>query len=376
MNTKLRVAVIGAGRLGSLHAQKLAAFDDVQLVAVVDPVAEQRDRLAAALGVRAVADHHEVLPEIDAAVIAAPTRLHYRLAMDCLAQGVHVFVEKPLCTSVAEADSLLAAAHNNDRIVQVGHIERFNPAFEAAAAHVRNPRFIEAVRTGGYSFRCLDVGVVLDLMIHDIELVLSLVCSPIKRVDALGLSVFGGDEDLAHARLEFHCGCVAVLSASRVSYDTARRMKLWSLRAYASVDFAARTATLIRPSEALLKRQFDVRSLTPSQVEYYREHLLEEHLPRQRLSFAQADPLALELRDFVDSIRTNRQPRVSGYVGRHALAVAEQVMARINTHIWDQRGDGLIGPLALPLRRTVPAPHLAIPTAAQPMTSPATTSGR
>ncbi len=376
MSKKLRIAVIGAGRLGSLHAQKLAAFDDVQLAAVVDPVPEARHRLASALGVRAAADHHEVLSQIDAAVIAAPTRLHHRLALDCLAQGVHVFVEKPLCTSVAEADNLLVTAQDSGLIVQVGHIERFNPAFQAAAAHVRNPKFIEAVRTGGYTFRCLDVGVVLDLMIHDIELVLSLVNSPVKRVDALGLSVFGGDEDLAHARLEFHGGCVAVLSASRVSYDTARRMKLWSLRAYASVDFAARTATLIRPSEALLSRRFDIGALTPSQIEYYRQRLLEEHLPRQRLSFAEADPLALELRDFVDSIRTGGQPRVGGWAGRQALAVAEQVLASINTHIWDERGEGLIGPLALPLRRAVPAPHFPIPAAAQAIGPQAVAGGR
>ena len=154
------------------------------------------------------------------------------------------------------------------------------------------------------------MGVVLDVMIHDIDLVLSMVRSPLRKVDALGFSVLGGHEDVANARLEFECGCVATLSASRVSYEQVRRMQVWSAEGFAAVDFAARTATLVRPSETLRRRQFDVDALTPEQVEHYRQHFAEEHLPKQTLTFDAVDALALEQDDFVESIRSGREPRV------------------------------------------------------------------
>ena len=162
---------------------------------------------------------------------------------------------------------------------------------------------------------------------------------------------------MANARLEFECGCVAVLSASRVSYEALRRMQVWSPRAFAGIDFASRTTTLVRPSETLLRRQFNVDGLTPEQVEYYRKHLVEEHLPREQKQFDAVDALALELQDFVDAIRTPRLPRVSGAAGRDAVAVAEQILERIHAHTWESSPDAPVGPLATPRSSVVPAPH-------------------
>ncbi len=327
----LRLAVVGAGRLGRFHAQKLAARNDVKLAAVVDPAPGNRQQVAAECGAEARADYHGLLDQIDAAVIAAPTSLHHAVASDFLEAGIHLLVEKPLCATHADADRLTAIARRRNVVLQVGHVERFNPAFDAAAARIAQPKYIDAVRTSGYTFRSTDVGVVLDLMIHDIDLVLSLVQSPLRKVDALGVSVVGGHEDAANARLEFESGCVATLSASRVSYEAVRRMQIWSAQAFAAVDFAARTTTLVRPSETLRQRRFQTEGLTPDRLEHYRQHFAEEHLPREELRFDAVDALALEIDDFVESIRSGRRPRVDGKAGRDALAVAEQILDRIES---------------------------------------------
>ncbi len=348
-----RVAVIGAGRLGGFHAHKLAQMAGVELVGIVDPLAANRDRLAAELHTTAFASHLPLVGRIDAAVIAAPTVMHHRLALDLLEARTHLLIEKPISATVVEADELVELARRRQVVLQVGHVERFNPALAAAAPHARNPRFIEAVRTSGFTFRSMDVGVVLDLMIHDIDAVLSLVRSPLKSVNALGTAILGGHEDVANARLEFQSGCVANLSASRVSYEPVRKMQIWAARAYANVDFATRTTTLVRPSETLLRGEFHADRLTPEQVEHYKTHLAEEHLPRQQETFDAVDALALELQDFVDSILTARQPRVSGEAGRDALAVAEQILASIACHAWEPAAQPAIGSYP----RIVPAPH-------------------
>jgi predicted dehydrogenase len=354
---RLRLAVIGAGRLGSFHAQKLAAAGQVDLLAVVDPLPAARDRLAAACKTRALADCGAVLEGLDAAVIAAPTRLHHKLAADLLRRGIHLLVEKPLCGTAAEAEELVKLARDNGAVLQVGHVERFNPAFAAAVPHVAGPKYIEAVRASGYTFRSTDIGVVLDLMIHDLDLVLSMVRSPLRRVDTMGLSVMGGHEDVATARLEFECGCVASLSASRVSYEPSRRMHIWSAGGFAAVDFAAHTTTLVRPSQALRRRELDIDRLTPRQIAHYREHFFEELLPRTQLDFGAVDALALELEDFVDSILRARRPQVPGEAGRDAVALAEQVLERIGNHAWDERADGPVGPLLTPRPHVIPAAH-------------------
>ena len=299
-------------------------------MAIVDPVQASRERVAAQCHCQPLADYAGLLDRLDAAVIAAPTSLHHEIARDRLAAGVPLLVEKPLCTTLADADELVALARQRGVVLQVGHVERFNPAFHAAASQIRNPKYIDAVRASGFTFRSTDVGVVLDLMIHDIDLLLSLVGSMPCKIEALATSVVGGHEDVANARLEFENGCVASLSASRVSYEAVRRMHVWSPDGFVAVDFAARTATTVRPSETLKKRQFSVDPLTAEQLEHYRAHFAEEHLPKECQTFDAVDALALEIDDFIESIRGNRPPRVTGQSGRDALAVAEQILGRID----------------------------------------------
>jgi predicted dehydrogenase len=360
---KLRVGVVGAGRLGGFHAQKLSGMDSVELAGVADPVEAQRDRVAAECHTQALADHRQLLAQVDAVVIAAPTRLHHRLGLDALKQGVHVMMEKPLAPTKAEADELVDVAEQAGVVLQVGHVERFNPAFTAVLPSIGAPgshfapKYIEAVRASNFTFRSTDVGVVLDLMIHDLDLVLTLVRSKLRKVDALGLSVLGGHEDAANCRLEFECGCVAVLNACRVSYEAARRIHIWTLRSMADVDFAARTTSLVEASDCLLRRQFNVDQLSPEQVEHYKQHLFAEHLPRTQTQYDAVDALSLELQDFVAAIQLQREPRVTGRQGRDAVAVAEQVLAKIQDHAWDCEPQGLAGPLALPRPSIIPAPH-------------------
>jgi len=335
---KLRIAVIGAGRLGGFHAQKLAGMPEADLLAVVDPVSASRQRVAAECGCLALADYRNLLGRIDAAVIAAPTAFHYQLAKELIAQNVHLLVEKPLCMNSNEADELVALAQMRNLVLQVGHVERFNPAFTAAAANIAYPKYIETVRTSGFTFRSTDIGAVLDLMIHDLDLILSIVKCRARKIDAVGFRVVSRDEDVANARIQFESGCVANLTVSRVSRDVVRRMQAWSQRTFASVDFAARTTMLIRPSETLLQGSFQVDELSPEQVIYYQKHFAEEHLPCEQLQFEAVDALALELQDFVQSIRKPREPLVNGQSGRDAVALAEEILNCIRAR-WDTCGD-------------------------------------
>jgi len=351
---KLRMAVIGAGRLGTFHAQKLAVREDVQLAAVVDPIAAQRNRLAELCRTNPLAHYRPLLGRIDAAVVAAPTHLHFAIGQDLLQAGIHCLIEKPLADRLDQADQLVDRARRQGVVLQVGHIERFNPAFEAALPLVRNPKYIEAVRASPYSFRSTDIGVVLDLMIHDIELVLALTHASVRRVEALGLSVLGGQEDVANARIKFSNGCVASLSACRVGYEAVRRMHIWAPAGFASIDFAARKTRLVRPSQDVLQRRLRLDQLSPEQIEYWRTHLADTHLPCEDIQADSVDALALELEDFITSIRQGRSPRVSGQQGRDALAVAELILKEIGTHVWEE---GLVGPLAAPQPAVLPMPH-------------------
>jgi predicted dehydrogenase len=356
---KLRIAVVGAGRLGGFHAQKLAQIEQVELVAIADPVESQRQRAAAECHAKPVADYRELIGQIDAAVVAVPTCLHHDVASTLLRHKIHLLVEKPLCSTTAEADALANAARDAQVVLQVGHVERFNPVFEAVQPRIAEPKYIEAVRTSGYTFRSTDIGAVLDIMIHDIDLVLALVDSRVRKVDAIGVSVLGKHEDVANARLEFQNGCVAVLNASRVSYESLRRMHIWSFGGFASIDFAARKATLVQPSDELAHRKIDFCRLTPDQWQR-KEQLLQEHLHREEVESAAVDALALEDRDFVESILASRSPRVTGEHGRDAVAVAERILAKIQMHAWDDEAQGLAGPMAIPQPHILPASPFAL----------------
>jgi len=357
----IRLAVIGTGRLGTFHAQKLAAIPNAQLIAVVDPEPEARLRAAELTGAAPLADFRCLLLEgIDAVIIAAPTCLHHRIGIEFLHRGVHVFMEKPLAATVEQAEELLEEARRRSVVLQVGHVERFNPAFRAAKPAVADPLFVHAVRFAPFSFRSMDTGVVMDLMIHDLDLVLHLVNHPIRRVDAVGYALLGDHEDLAHARIEFTTGAVAVLAASRVHHHAIRRAEIYSRTAWAEIDFAGRTAWLTELSDAVRSGAFDVRSLEAEKIAYYREHLFEEHFPRRALEVALADPLTAELTDFLCSIREGRPPEVDGLQGLAAVAAAQKVLQAIRTH-GIQQAQPLPASVLEPVRSLLDGEHLSGP---------------
>jgi predicted dehydrogenase len=326
---RLRMAVIGAGHLGTIHTRLLRSIDDVELIGVVDPRAEARDRVAAEFETAAFDDHRRLIGKIDAAIIAASTEHHYWIGMELAEAGIHLFVEKPIALSVAEADALLRATSHRNVILQVGHVERFNPAFTAAAAQIHRPRYIEAVRASGFTCRSVDVGVVLDLMIHDIDLVLSLAGSEVVDVEAIGVAVFGPHEDMAHARLRFANGCIANLNASRTSYESQRKMQVYTDNAFAGIDFATASAKIVRPSDKVLKRQIDVPNLSSDEQQNLRDNLFSEFLPLEEVKVEKRNAILDEQHDFVISIRTGQRPQVTGEHGRQALATAQRILEQI-----------------------------------------------
>jgi predicted dehydrogenase len=346
--TPLRLAIVGAGHLGRIHARLTAGLPEFELAAVVDQSAEACTAVAKENGTRAVADHRTLIGEIDAAVVATPTATHHEIAGELLRAGIPVLVEKPLAPSLEQANDLVQLARKQGLVLQVGHVERFNPALELVARQVRDPRFIQATRTSGYSFRSTDIGVVLDLMIHDLDVALSLVQSPVCQVFAMGISVLGDHEDMAYAQIQFESGCVAQFTASRVSYKAERTMQVFTSRSFASVDYSACKATIVKPQTEILRRQWRLEDLTPADRLHFREHLFENLLEKNELVAPQMNAIEEELRDFARSIRSNKQPRVTGTAGRDAIAVAEMILEKIESHAWDGDTAGRQGPFAMP----------------------------
>ena len=346
---RLRLAVVGVGHLGRVHARLAAGLDRFELVAVVDERPEARETVARDAGCRAVAQVRDLIGEIDAAVVATPNPTPLPGARELIHGGVHVLVEKPLAPTAVEADQLVTLARKRHVVLQVGHVERFNPALVSVQPELRSPKFIEARRLTGYTFRSIDVGVVLDLMIHDIDVALALVDSPVTAVDAAGISVMGGHEDMVSARLRFACGAVACLTASRTSYTPARTMQVFTPTRFASIDFGARRATLVTPREDVLRRTLRTESLGEEQRQQMRERLFEDVLVRHEPAAVEANAIEEELVDFAEAIRTGRAPRVTGADGRDAVEVAERIVQCVAEHRWDADDPRLVGPLATPL---------------------------
>jgi predicted dehydrogenase len=352
--TRLPVAVVGVGHLGKEHARVLASLPDVELLGVVDPNAAQAEAVAQRCKTRAYGDHHDLVGRVRGAVIAAPTAYHHSVARDFLAAGVPLLVEKPLASNLAQAEELARLAREQGTLLQVGHIERFNPAFEELQSRPVRPRYIVAERCGGFTGRSTDVGVVLDVMIHDLDLVLALVQSRVARVEALGVAVLGGNEDLAQARVTFANGCVADLTASRVHPASVRRMSVWGAEGYAGVDFAGRKLTLMQPGEQLRRGRIDSRRLDPALLASLKAELFTRHVEVTEVDCSQRhgpDALTRELQEFVRCVRGGQAPRADAEAGRNALALASQVLDSIRSHAWEGRHDGPTGPHQLPAPR-------------------------
>jgi predicted dehydrogenase len=325
-----------------------ANLPEARLVAVVDPVATAREQVATEVGAKPLADFRDIIGLADAAIVATPTAMHHAVARELLLSGIHVLVEKPITTTLAQADELVSLAERQQLVLQVGHIERFNPAFTAIRSRLGDPKYITARRMSTYTFRSTDIGVVLDLMIHDIDAVLGLVRSPVTRVEAVGISVLGNQEDIVDARLHFASGCMANITASRVSYEAVRSMQIFTDSCCATVDFAGRKARLVEPTAEVLSRQFDVDALSADQKNQLREHLFEALLVKSEVPVADCNAMEQEQLDFARAIRTNSEPQVSGTAGRDALAVAQEVLAQVAAYRWDGISGRRIGPLAMP----------------------------
>jgi len=345
--TRLRVAVVGAGHLGRIHAQLLMQQDEVELIAVVDPDKSARQAIANATGVTTNAELTPLLSQIDAAIVATPTFLHHEIGRQLLAHGKHALIEKPLSANLLQADALVKEAARNDCILQVGHVERFNPAFRAAEPLVGEPKYIETRRLSGFSFRSMDIGVVMDLMIHDLDLVLNLVPGEVTRVQALGAAVLGGHEDMAQARLEFSEGCVVNLTASRTSSTADRSMNVYCESMQASIDFANRKVQLVRPSQELVDQSFRADEVPIDERDVLRENLFSTLLKHESVLVGDGNPIVDEHVDFIAAIRDGRPPEVTGQDGRNAVALAEKICEAIEMHSWDGEQAGRTGPHAL-----------------------------
>lgn len=302
---KLKCGVVGAGYLGKFHAEKYASLPDCELTAVVDVDEAVARRIASSLNTKSYTDYREILGEVDAVSVVVPTTYHHKVAKDCLQAGIHVLVEKPVTVTVEEADELIELAKQNHLVLQVGHLERFNPAILGLEKDEK-PLFIESHRLAPFNPRANDVSVVLDLMIHDIDIILALVESDLVRIDASGTAVLTQGTDIANARLVFKNGCVANVTASRISMKMERKMRMFRPSSYVSVDFHNRVLT---------KHKTGTKEMFPGIPEIVTEESV----------FEGGDALLEEIKHFVNCILTNTQPLVSGEAGRRALSTAIQI---------------------------------------------------
>ena len=333
----IRMAVVGAGAFGRNHLRvygELAAADPagVQLVALADSYAAARDLATARIGNPAYASVAELVaahPDLDAASVAVPTTHHAAVATELLRAGLDVLIEKPFAPSLCEADQVLSLAASLGRIVGAAHLERFNPAVAAAAARLTRPMFFEAHRLSIFTPRSLDVDVVLDVMIHDLDIVLSLANSPVREVRGVGLPVLSGKVDIANVRVEFESGCVANFTASRVSTEQVRKLRLFQPRQYLSLDFARQELFAIEVSGA--PAEAPGQPSAPGAAAASLSHP-SPGLAFQKADIEKAEPLRLELEDFVRAVRTRTPPRVTGAAGRAALALALPVNEEIAAH--------------------------------------------
>lgn len=309
----LRTAVVGYGHFGRYHAQKIAASEHAELVAVADRDPGRADAASREHGVMAVTDHRRLLGQVEAACIVVPTAAHVSVARDFLEAGVDVLVEKPIAGSVAEAEALVALARERNRILQVGHLERFTDMARVLREQIDAPLFIESVRIAPFQPRGTDVSVTLDLMIHDLDLALTLVDAPIVSVEAAGAPVFSDNDDIVSARIKFADGCIASLTASRISLKTERRMRIFQADAYIAIDFDNRRIRTVKRPEG--NRPPDISNI----------EMLEQ-------DYQDGDPLGREIESFFAAVREHKRPAVSGEDGLEALRAALLVTDSLRAH--------------------------------------------
>jgi len=307
---RIRVAVVGCGEFGRNHARVYREISGAELAGVVDLDQKRADKTAAEFGTRNLGSLGELDGKVDAVSVAVPTISHAEVGCKLMGMGLDVLVEKPIAKGLAEADALVAEARRKGRILQIGHVERFNPAVLAVEPILKRPLFFEVHRLGVFTQRSLDVDVIYDLMIHDLDILLALMGEEVREVKAVGIPVLTDKVDIAHARLEFDDGAVANITASRVSIERVRKMRFFQQHEYISLDYARRDALRVRVKQPGPTPEFDF----------------------EKLPAPQEEPLRAELEAFVDAVRTRREPRTSGVAGRAALELAVRVMTSIQKH--------------------------------------------
>jgi predicted dehydrogenase len=299
----IKIAVIGVGHLGSIHAKIYKEIPNCFLVGVCDSDPRRLEEISRTLNVPGYTDYRELFGKVDAVSVATPTKLHFSIAADCLKHNIHALVEKPFTPTLKEADQLIQIARKNKLILQVGHIERFNSAFAATLKLIKEPKFIECHRLSPFPNRSLDIGAVLDVMIHDIDIVLGLVNSPIKKIESVGVPVLTQFEDIANTRLTFKNGCIANLTASRISDEWLRKIRIFQKDTYISLDYKEAKACVYRKDG--------------------------QQISKVDLPIEKEQPLQKELQSFVDCVTLNKEPLVSGPVAREALKVALEIQKQI-----------------------------------------------
>ena len=312
MPEPLRTAVVGIGHLGRHHARLLAALDGASLVAVVDTVRERAEEAASATGARALTDYRELLGAVDAVVVAVPTEIHCAIALPFLERGIATLVEKPLSRSIGDAETMLDAARRGDAVLAVGHTERYNPAVAAIGPLVTAPRFIEVHRLSAFPDRSLDIDVVFDLMIHDLDVIISMVGSDVTSIEAVGVPVLTSTYDIANVRLRFASRCIANLTASRISRDRVRKIRFFQPDSYLSIDYSSQEVEGWR----LVRRDGERPRIEGGPVPVERE-----------------EPLKRELADFVRAARNRTRPLVDGEAGLRALRLASQIAGQMESAV-------------------------------------------
>ena len=333
---RVKVAVVGVGALGQHHARILSTMENVELVGVVDSREQQGRSIAAKHQTQWFATAEEVRPLIDGVVIAVPTVLHYEVARPFLEDGIAVMIEKPLADGLEAARALQGLATFRGAVLQVGHVERFNPAFEILQQRVQQPVYIRCQRVSPYTFRSTDIGVVHDLMIHDIDLVLALTGDSVTSVDSFGAVTIGPNEDMAVARLRTSSGVIADITASRMNPTAERTIQVWGLSGFVSADLQTRKVSVWQPNPLLAERPsmvHDIVAATPNPLTL-KDEVFTKWINNEQLQGSAADALTAELLDFVHCIRTGSRPRVSGDAAVKAMEVADRVLAGMPKFSW------------------------------------------
>jgi predicted dehydrogenase len=330
---KLKAAVIGAGHLGKEHSRIYSEMPEVSLVGVVDTNKDAGEAVAQRCKTRYYSSLKEILDKVDVASVVVPTKSHYEITKELLNNGIHVLVEKPMTGTVSEAEDLIKLGRQSSVILQPGYIERFNPALEAIKKLDVSLKFIECHRLSPFTFRSADIGVVLDLMIHDIDIILYLSKSKVKKIDAVGVNVIADKEDIANARIQFEDGCVANITASRVSFEPMRRIRLFSENSYISLDYQKQEALIYKKSPKLTLKSIDIENKGVSNITDLKNFSFGDMLKIERIKMNNQEPLRKELESFIDCVKNGKQPVVSGEEGIEAIKIADVIREEINKNL-------------------------------------------